>query len=148
MAWLLLPQFVALLLGAAAIAHAAGRGPRILEPPSRLRAGAVGAALVAAVGTAAIADRLLAQRRDSVEATAAERATRGGREVGADVALVELARARIPRGATYHMVAGARGDREATYQWLTYRLYPRRATSRAEADWIVGPGRRVERARP
>ena len=148
MAWLLLPQFVALLLGAAAIAHAAGRGPRILDRPVLLRAVAAGVGLVAAIGVAAIADRLLAQRDDAVEATAIERATRGGREVGADIALAELARLHIPRDATFHLVPTARGDREATYQWLTYWLYPRRATTRAEADWIVGPGHRVERARP
>lgn len=138
MAWLLLPQFVALLLGGAVVAQRAAPQRVVL----RRRAATlvmVAAVLAAAVGTAQILDRLLSQRSDSLEASELERATRGGREARADVAFVEWVRRRLPRGARYAVISKLRD--EATYQWLAYRVYPSRVTDDVDGvDWIVFEG--------
>ena len=66
--------------------------------------------------------------------TPADAATRGGVVAGADVGFAEWLAAHMPKGATYQVNGNANDI--ATYQWLTYRLYPRVATDGA-ADWIV-----------
>ena len=66
--------------------------------------------------------------------TVADAATRGGVAAGANTQFAEWLSAHLPKGATYQ-VSGNAND-IATYQWLTYRLYPRVATD-GEADWIV-----------
>jgi hypothetical protein len=73
-------------------------------------------------------------RRTNSSITPADAATRGGVTAGANVGFAEWLAAHMPKGATYQ-VSGNAND-IATYQWLTYRLYPRVATDGA-ADWIV-----------
>jgi hypothetical protein len=72
--------------------------------------------------------------RANAKVTAADSATRGGVVAGANSQFVEWLGAHMPRDATYQ-VSGNAND-IATYQWLTYRLYPRVATDGA-ARWIV-----------
>lgn len=73
-------------------------------------------------------------QRANAAVTPADAATRGGVVAGANVQFVEWLSAHLPKGATYQ-VSGNDND-IATYQWLTYRLYPRVATDGA-AGWIV-----------
>ena len=73
-------------------------------------------------------------RRTNSSITPADVATRGGVTAGANVGFAEWLAAHLPKGATYQ-VSGNAND-IATYQWLTYRLYPSVATDGA-ADWIV-----------
>jgi hypothetical protein len=73
-------------------------------------------------------------RRTNASITPADAATRGGVAAGANAQFVEWVNANMPKGATYQ-VSGNAND-IATYQWLTFRLYPRVATD-GEAGWIV-----------
>lgn len=137
MAWLLLPQLAALLLGAAAIAHTAAPA-RLPAFRRRMVQGASWAvALLAATGVIAISAKLLSERRDNIRSTAEARVTRGGREAGVRVAFIEWVGPRLPTAGRYYMAfAGARSG--AAYQWAAYRLFPRRVTSNpAAADWVV-----------
>jgi hypothetical protein len=136
-AWLLLPQLVALLLGATVVAHRlapTGFGPA----SSRRKAATAAAVLLAGAGLVGIGNRLVSQWQDSVDRGSAGREIRGGVETGASVEFVEWLRDRLPAGATYRMVFGSDRGREATYQWMAYRLYPSRiTTAEGRADWVV-----------
>jgi hypothetical protein len=82
----------------------------------------------------AVWDGFRRDHRVNTGVTPADAATRGGANAGANIQFAEWLNAHIPKGATYQ-VSGNAND-IATYQWLTYRLYPRVATDRA-ADWVV-----------
>lgn len=58
----------------------------------------------------------------------------GGAGAGANVPFVEWLRSQLPEGSSYQVVTN--GADAATYQWLTYRLYPRVA-SPGPAHWVV-----------
>jgi hypothetical protein len=75
------------------------------------------------------------ERSANAALSPADSATRGGAQAGANVGFVEWVNGNLPAGAGFHLSNG--GD-EATYQWLTYRLYPRVAIADpARAHWIV-----------
>jgi hypothetical protein len=76
------------------------------------------------------------ERRANAAITPADAATRGGPAAGANVAFVEWLNGKLPAGAPFHVVTN--GSDEGTYQWLTYRLFPRIALpDRTQAHWIV-----------
>ena len=58
---------------------------------------------------------------------------------GAPIPFVEWLDRELPRTASFYLVSGPNGQRDpATYQWATYRLYPRLATEDPKnARWIV-----------
>jgi hypothetical protein len=82
----------------------------------------------------AVWDGFRRDHRANKGVTPADAATRGGVVAGANVQFAEWLSAHMPKDATYQ-VSGNAND-IATYQWLTYRLYPRVATD-GRADWIV-----------
>lgn len=76
------------------------------------------------------------ERRANAAVTPADAATRGGAAAGANVAFVEWLNSKLPPGAPFYVRTN--GSDEATYQWLTYRLYPRIARPAADqAHWLV-----------
>jgi hypothetical protein len=76
------------------------------------------------------------ERRANADVAPADAATRGGGAAGASVAFVEWLNWKLPAGAPFHI--STNGSDEATYQWLTYRLFPRVAiVDAAKAHWLV-----------
>jgi hypothetical protein len=129
-AWLLLPQFAVLVLGAAAAANR--RWPR------RAVAAASATLVVAVAGSLGADVRLLSHRAESVRLTSEQRTSRGGAAIGVRVAFVEWARRVIPPRKSVAVLFRLPGRNEAAYQWTAYRLFPRSVTDDAtRADWIV-----------
>lgn len=146
MAYFLVPQAFALLLGAA-----------ILFPGSLSRSkwhqfrraavilGAVGV-VASAVALALVEERLWDQRAAAQELSPFERRTRGGELIGVRVRFVERVRHVIPPGDNFRLLIGRRGwsegYREGVREWTAYRLHPRTAVDEtAAADWLVFYGR-------
>jgi hypothetical protein len=76
------------------------------------------------------------ERRANARVAPTDAAVAGGPVAGANTAFVEWLNWKLPPGAGYE-VATTGGD-EGTYQWLTYRLYPRRAIREGGgAHWVV-----------
>jgi hypothetical protein len=74
-------------------------------------------------------------RRANAAISAAEVATRPGATIGADVGFVEWLNGKLPAGTEFYLRTS--GGDEATYQWLTYRLFPRVAVQDSTARWVV-----------
>jgi hypothetical protein len=76
------------------------------------------------------------ERRANAAVPAADVALKGGYAAGANVAFVEWLNGNLPAGDRYFITTN--GSDEATYQWLTYRLFPRVAVGNPEqARWVV-----------
>ena len=76
------------------------------------------------------------ERRANAAVAPADAATRGGAAAGANVAFVEWLNWKLPAGVPFHISTD--GSDESTYQWLTYRLFPRVAVQdAAKARWFV-----------
>jgi hypothetical protein len=130
-----LSQVFAILVAIALLAYRARS--RRESPSARSTAVLVVAAVLTFVSLSSfwgVWDGFRKEHRANANVTAADNATRGGVVAGANSQFVEWLGAHMPRDATYQ-VSGNAND-IATYQWLTYRLYPRVATDGA-AGWIV-----------
>jgi hypothetical protein len=79
------------------------------------------------------------QRRSASKLSAADVLVSPGVGAGANVAFVEWLARELPPHARFYLVSGPNGLRDpATYQWATYRLYPRVATDDPKkAQWVV-----------
>jgi hypothetical protein len=76
------------------------------------------------------------ERRANSALTPADVTNRGGVGAGANVAFVDWLNGKLPAGASFYV--STNGSDEATYQWLTYRLFPRVALDEQEsAHWLV-----------
>jgi hypothetical protein len=76
------------------------------------------------------------ERRGNAEIAPADAATRGGAATGANVSFVEWLNGKLPVRDSYYV--STNGSAIATYQWLTYRLYPRIAVEdSSRARWVV-----------
>jgi hypothetical protein len=132
---LLMLQVLGALAGAALLAAMLGRG-------AGRRSFALAAALVP-VGVACVlvggslwptTRNILAERARQAAISPAERQLAPGKSANANVAFVEWARQRIPRGDTFYVLAN---DAEG-FQWATYRLLPNLAVDQPQrADWLV-----------
>src|SRR5437763_3240381 len=71
------------------------------------------------------------ERRANAAIPAADVATHPGASIGANVAFVEWLNGKLPAGARFYL--RTTGADEPTYQWLTYRLFPRVAVQDAGA---------------
>jgi hypothetical protein len=76
------------------------------------------------------------ERRANAALAAADVSSRGGAAAGANVAFVDWLNGKLPARTPFHI--STNGSDEATYQWLTYRLYPRVAIQETDkAHWLV-----------
>jgi hypothetical protein len=131
----LLSQVFAIFVAAALLAfRARARGP---SPSTRSTAVIVVVAVLTFISVSSFWGVWQGFRKDhraNEAVTPADAATRGGIGAGANVAFVEWLNTNLPPGESY-LVSGNAND-IGTYQWLTYRLYPRLATD-GKARWIV-----------
>jgi hypothetical protein len=132
----LLSEALAVLVVAALLTW---RG-RVRGAPMGMRSAAVVAVLAVLAFDAVSASWVTWQgfrndRRANAAIPAADVATRPGASIGANVAFVEWLNGKLPPGAEFYL--RSTGADEATYQWLTYRLYPRVAVQDASAHWLV-----------
>jgi hypothetical protein len=136
----LLSQVLAVLVAAALLswrARVRGTAPGIRG----LSVAVVGAVLVfTALGSLwSASDALWKQRKNAARLSPAAVLVFPGVGAGAPIDFVEWLDRELPRHTTFLLVSGRGGARDpATYQWATYRLFPRFATDAPEAArWIV-----------
>jgi hypothetical protein len=133
----LLSQVFAVVLAAALLAYRA----RVRAAPQGIRSTAVVAviailAFVSLTSFWTVWHGFRDERRANAAVPPADAATRGGAAAGANVGFVEWLNWKLPAGARFYIHTN--GTDEATYQWLTYRLYPRVAIGEsAQARWLV-----------
>jgi hypothetical protein len=132
----LLSQAFAVLVAAALLAWRA----RVRGTPAGFRSTAVAAVFAILVfvtlsGSWTAWQAFRSERRANAAIPAADVATRPGASIGANVAFVEWLNGKLPARAKFYLRTS--GADEATYQWLTYRLYPRVAVQDSTAHWVV-----------
>jgi hypothetical protein len=145
----LLSQAFALFVVAALLAwRTRVRGPRA-GIRGALVAGVAAVLAFTALGTLWSAGHgLWVQRRNASHLSPASVLVSPGAGAGANIAFVEWLDRTLPRHARFYLVSGPNGARDpATYQWATYRLFPRVATDDPKkAQWIVFHATTVEGA--
>ncbi len=132
----MLSQAFAVLVAAALLAWRA----RVRGAPAGIRSAAVAAVLgilvfVTLSGSWTAWQAFRSERRANAAIPAADIETHPGAAIGANVGFVEWLNGKLPPRVSFYL--RTTGADDATYQWLTYRLYPRVAVQDSGAHWVV-----------